>query len=333
MKKKILLILTALVLIAGLFVVTGCGKSDEDIQKLVDTYVDKYQSQLKGEKGDTGTQGMQGIQGVDGEKGEKGDKGDKGEKGDVGEQGIQGDIGATGATGIAGAPGMPGTPGAPGSTTTPVFKVELQVKTAGQATAIPTTAQVYTGTYSAYLQTTGTVGNGDEARLVLTPYKPMTLGQISTIAWQEYLNAGYPPHVDIRVDTDGDGITDDALVIEYAYNGMTHYTGGAPMPYGALTGAWYATFSDDGNGQAQVDNTAYAWQTTGAAGVPGGAFGDGDHWGDTLGNWKAGLTCKSGKYISASTLVTAIEIEVDNWVVQSDAYLDAVMVNGIVVWQ
>lgn len=152
---------------------------------------------------------------------------------------------------------------------------------------------------------------------------PLVLGQLQSISWMEYLTAGYPPHVDIYLDNTGDGVADDALVIEYAYNSMTHYAE-APMPYGALTGAWYATFNDDGNGPAQVDDTCYAWLNSGASGPPGG----GGHTAGTLAQWKAGTL---GTFDNTSAIVK-IEIEVDNWVVQSNAYVDVIKVNGQTVW-
>lgn len=334
MKKKLILI-PILILVLMVTLVVGCTGEQG----------------LKGLKGDDGTQGIQGEQGVQGEQGLRGVQGEQGEVGlqgvmgrpsatgatgsvgATGEQGIQGATGLRGATGAGGPTGASGADGAPGSVVSPTFKVTLGVKNAGQSSATLTTAQVNAGTYSIQLQTSGAVGvPGEEARIIIIPIKPMTLGEITSIAWMEYLTAGYPPHVDIKIDTDGDGATDDALVIEYAYNGMTHYVAEVPMPYGALIGAWYATFSDDSSGPSLVDDSCYAWLTTGAAGPAGFAWGAGNHWGDTLGNWKAGRTA-SGKWIDANTLVTAIEIEVDAWGVQSDAYVDCIAVNGILVWQ
>jgi len=48
---------------------------------------------------------------------------------------------------------------------------------------------------------------------------------------------------------------------------------------------------------------------------------------------KIALEYKNTNGSSADTLVTAIEIEIDNWVVQSDAYLDTVKVNDQSVWE
>ncbi len=203
---------------------------------------------------------------------------------------------------------------------------QLTTKNA-DSTAEWSTAQVKSGGYAVHLDSgTTTAGEGDEARIRIEISEDKTLNDITSISWYEYLVAGYPPHVDVMIDIDGDGEEDDALVFEYAYNSGSHYTE-APMPYGALTGAWYQTFSDDGNGPGVIDDSAYAWLTSQAAGPLGGGFGDNGHYGTTLGEWKAGKTTPPGD-ISGATTITALEIEVDNWVVNSEAYVDDIIVNG-----
>ncbi len=276
---------------------------------------------VPGIRGEQGIQGKQGIRGVQGEQGEvglqgvigrTGAKGATGSTGATGEQGNQGPVGV----GYRGATGPQGSQGIPGPN---YFAVALSVK--NSATAVKTV-----GT-TVQLQTTGTAGSGDEARIVITLTVPMTLGQLQSISWFENLTAGYPPHVDVILDLDGDGVGDDALVFEYAHNSMIHY-GEAPMPYGALLGAWYPVFSDDGNGPAVVGEASFAWLTSQAPGPAGGAFGASGFYGDTLANWKAGHTVTGVGTIDATTRVLGIEIEVDNWVVQTDALVDCITVNG-----
>ncbi len=147
----------------------------------------------------------------------------------------------------------------------------------------------------------------------------MSLNDIVSIAWQEYLVSGYPPHVDLII-LRSDGVL-DALVFEYSYNTMAHYADG-PMPYGALTGDWYATFADDGSGPALINDAAFAWLSSGDPGPPGGMIEG------TLAQWKAGTVLAT---VDGNSPVIRIEIEVDNWVVQSDAYLDSVAVNGVLL--
>jgi hypothetical protein len=197
------------------------------------------------------------------------------------------------------------------------YTAKLQTK--GVAVADWSDTQAYDGDKSAHLETTGDVGSGFEARVHI-PFccGDFTLGDLDTISWWEYNVKGYPPHVDVILDTDGDCEADDALVFEYAYNTMDHYAEG-PMPYGALTGAWYQTFSDDGYGPATITDTSHAWLSSGPPGPPGGAgFQEG-----TLADWKAGL-----HGIDEDTKIVAIEIEIDNWVVQSEAFVDNIEING-----
>lgn len=203
-----------------------------------------------------------------------------------------------------------------------VYNVEEPVTLSirGNATAEWSTDQAYTGDDSAHLETLGDPGSGDEARIVMPVPEDTTLADIAAVSWWEYLVAGYPPHLDIMLDIDGDGTIDDSLVFEYAYNDVAlHYLEG-PMPYGALTSDWYQTFSDDGNGPAQVDDAAYGWLSSGPPGPPGApAFISG-----TLADWKSGLVDPA---IDGTTSVVSLEIEVDNWVVQSEAYVDDVTIS------
>lgn len=322
---------------------TGCGDGELVLTPEAEEFIEAQLAGLQGEQGVAGPQGSQGVAGAQGLQGEQGPAGAPGATGSAGEPGATGPAGEPGATGEAGAAGSPGASGAMGpqglAGVFPAFSVQLQVKNSGQATITFDTITVATGTRSLHLTTLGTIGGGDEARIVLTPLQPMTLGEVLTIAWSEYLVSGYMPHVDIILDTDGDGVRDDALVIEYAYNVTP---GATPPSYGATAGTWYQTFSDNG-GPAVVDDTAYAWLTSGAPGPVGGTFGQWDHWGITLGQWKAGqsvtpATKGVGTFtIDANTLVTAIEIEVDNWIpaawggVQAEAYVDNITVNGVAV--
>jgi parallel beta-helix repeat protein len=203
-----------------------------------------------------------------------------------------------------------------------VYPLVLSTKNS-DSTAEWSTSEFKTGSYSVHLDTgTTTAGDGDEARIVIVMPNGTSLNDIVSISWWEYLVAGYPPHVDVKVDTDGNGTADDALVFEYAYNGESHYTDEAPMPYGALTGAWYQTFSDDGNGPSVINDTASAWLSSG----PPGPLGDPGFIYGTLADWKAGTVDGS---INGNTAVTALEIEVDNWVVNTEAYVDDIAINGV----
>ncbi len=333
MKRKIWSILAAVVLLVGLLAITGCV-------------------------GDDGAAGPSGMRGLQGEQGVAGDTGSQGTTGIQGEQGVAGADGASGSSGTAGAAGADGVDGADGavgsrgpagygstgatgsqgpSGALPAFSVQLQVNSdLASPTAVYDTT-VFPWRTTLHLTTDGVVGwvggtgNGGEARIVLTPLQPMTLGEVMSISWSEYLVSGYVPHVDIILDTDGDGVRDNALVVEYAYNTTEGVVRPEGQPtYDGETAAWYQTLSDDGNGPVVINDTAYAWLASEASGPAGGAFGDGNFWITTLGSWKTGLGAPP-VYLDANTAVTGIEIEVDNWIAQSEAYIDNITVNGVAI--
>ena len=184
------------------------------------------------------------------------------------------------------------------------------------------------------LVSTGAIGTNNAAEVVIPAPGGGTLGDITSVSWSEYLLEGYPPHLDILLDMDSSGTWntgDQVLVIEYAHNTESHYAE-APMPYGAVTDNWYQTFTDDGNGLAEIDDMAFAWLGSGAAGaypvtvslpvtIPVGAV----FVGGTLAEWKAGSIVTG---ISESTPVLELHIETDNWVVDTIAIVDNVLVNA-----
>jgi len=170
--------------------------------------------------------------------------------------------------------------------------------------------------------------DGDEGRIVIDAADVgiAVLGDINTISWYEYLEEGYPPHVDVILDMGG-SVT-DALVIEYAYNTEAH------SGTTAATGDWYQTFNDDIDGPAEIDDTANAWLSSGAPGAlgdePVGVVNYADVSGQfiygTLAEWKAGTEVTE---ITSSTPVLRLEIEVDNWIVVSEAYVDDIEINDV----
>lgn len=169
----------------------------------------------------------------------------------------------------------------------------------------------------AHLKVLGTDGtNGDEARLVIqaSDVGITTLDDLDTIKWDAFGVTGYAPHVDVIVDTNNDGIKDDALVFEYAKVNPLSCDNSGSYPTGD-----FDTFNEKGI----VDSAAYAWLSSGPPGPCGDATFNANHM--SLANWK--LTGIAG--ISGSTRVLRLEIEVDNWIQSSEAYLDDVLVNGI----
>ncbi len=330
MKRKIWSILAIMVLLVGLLAITGCTGTDG----------------VDGLRGAAGSQGSQGVQGEQGASGADGADGVDGVAGVDGADGASGADGIDGAAGVDGADGAVGPQGSPGFGSTgpqgpsgalPPFSIQLQVNSDPASPTAVYDTTMFPWRTTLHLTTAGVVGwvggtgNGGESRIVLTPIQPMTLGEVLAISWSEYLVSGYAPHVDIILDTDGDGVRDNALVVEYAYNTTEGDVRPEGQPtYGGVTGVWYQTLGDDDNGPVVINDTAYAWLASGASGPAGGAFGDGNFWLTTLGAWKTGLG-DSPVHLDASTAVTGIEIEVDNWLAQSEAYIDNITINGVAI--
>ena len=184
---------------------------------------------------------------------------------------------------------------------------------------------------AAYLRAVGDIGHGDEARIVISLPEGMTLADLESISWWEYLVSGYPPHVDVIIDVDeSEGVSEDALVFEYAYNDTgSHYDGLIP-PYGAETGGWYQTFSDDGGGPvAIVGAEALAWLSSQDPGPPGAAT----FYSGTLADWQDGSvdTSSLGFTVNGSTPVLRLEIEVDDYVAETMAFVDdiEIIIGGV----
>ena len=184
--------------------------------------------------------------------------------------------------------------------------------------------------YDSHLIVAGTPGTTDTIVIDMPP--GFTLGDLQSISWDYWLVEGYAPHVDIMLDIVVDGTADEALVVEYAYNDDDKHAPVGQPTYGCLTDDWYTTFSDDADGPAAVTDTAMAWATTGAPGPLGGTFGQYNFWYQSLADWKTGSTINTGggdKTINADTLVLALEIEIDNWIVDTEVYVRNMLVNGV----
>lgn len=175
---------------------------------------------------------------------------------------------------------------------------------------------VHSGDRSVHLNS-GSAGTGVEARIVIALPLGTTLGDIQSISWWTYLVSGYVPHVDIVLDKDKDTVRDDVLVAEGAYQNGDLTTGWA-------TTTWFETF--DGASATypgwsglvgtpsvtEVDDTTAVWlNSSGQASI------------DTLSAYKAGTAVGT---VDSTTPVLALEIEVDNWVAQSEAYVDDIAI-------
>jgi len=172
------------------------------------------------------------------------------------------------------------------------------------------------------LETTGDVGDGNESRIVILMPEGFTLGDLETLSWSVNTTYGYPPHVDVFLDT-----TDplqSVLTAELAVNNPSY----SPPTYGTYD-IWLKTFEmASTDGYDVIDNNTVLWVTK-----LGG--GDKDAPSSTLANWKLGIVDKDPgselptTVINSETPVLKLEIEVDNWIAQTKAYVDDIEINGV----
>ena len=161
------------------------------------------------------------------------------------------------------------------------------------------------------LYAVGTNPREDRIRVNAEDIGINTLSDLNTISFKQNVIEGYVGHVDVRVIKD-DG-SEDALVFEYdkVDDGCGN---GAPFPVGKMD-----TFGDKGI----VDNDAFAWLSSGAA---GNCQGDPDYTVGALGDWKAGTVIPG---ISGSSKVVAIEFEVDSWIATSSSKISELKINDV----
>ncbi len=129
------------------------------------------------------------------------------------------------------------------------------------------------------------------------------LSELNTIEWEADVLEGYLPHVDVFLDNG------ETLVFEYAK--VQTPCDNSPYPTGKLN-----TFDDKGI----VDDSAYAWLSSGVAGYCGLLEFDNNH--NTLAEWKLVYT---------DAKILKIEVEIDNWVSNSNSNIWNIEVNGVQV--
>ena len=201
------------------------------------------------------------------------------------------------------------------------YEVQPDLGDTGDSTAVWSTEEPHSGSYSYHLTTAG--AQGSEARIKIWLPSGTTLGDIDSISWWVWAVAGYPPHVDITLDSDNNPSVvnnDEMLTAEFAYNNVS-----APA-WSPTYGAWLETFettSSDGFGSVNTATTL--WVTKMGAGILDAPSG-------TLAEWQAG-TVGSDPFseitagdIDGSAKILYIEIEIDNWIVQSEAYVDDIAI-------
>ena len=158
----------------------------------------------------------------------------------------------------------------------------------------------------------------------LSDFGITTLSDLDTISWDVDVDAGYIAHVDVILDTTGNGEADDALVFEYAKVDPARCE---VKPYPIANEI--DTFGDSGI----VDSSAYAWLSSGNSGplcvlidnVDGSGF-----YTYTLSEWISGPSSNYANVnvIDGNTKVLRLEIEVDNWISQSNSEVSNIVING-----
>ena len=152
----------------------------------------------------------------------------------------------------------------------------------------------------------------NEARLRINLASGTTLSDLDSISWMQFVDHGYISHVDVLLDTAGDGGgVDDALVFEYAKVDPEDCDDSEDYPTGSVN-----TFGDKGI----VDSGAFAWLNSGPPGPCGDSVFDAGH--KSLAGWKTAFP---------NAKVIALEIEVDGWIEESEAFLDDVKINDVLV--
>ncbi len=211
------------------------------------------------------------------------------------------------------------------------IKLGYSLETTGDATAGLSDEPAHSGEESVHLETTGTEGDGNEARIVIPLPEGTTLGDIDSISWWTYLVEGYIPHVDLELDLDADSNSEnDRLVAEAAHQNDndtttwdTSYRGEDVSWIQTFEGAsgvytsWANWLTGSPSPVTSVNDTTAMWMF---------AADDATYRLDTLANFKSGIGD-----VDASTVVLAIEVEIDNWVLQSEAYVDdiEIVIGGV----
>lgn len=170
------------------------------------------------------------------------------------------------------------------------------------------------------------VDTGAEARIVIPMPEGTTLGDLDSISWWVYTVTGYPPHVDIYLDVDGDNVLDleDVLTAEMACNPDQTIKSIAD----SLPGEWVQTFeSDTGYGPAVIDGFTTFWVAKMGSGTYNAPYGTLNEL--LAGEGHLGPGCTEEDFLAnydSTTLVLRMEIEVDNWVVPSEVYVDDIKI-------
>ena len=209
-------------------------------------------------------------------------------------------------------------------------KLEATLESDPDATAELSDAQFHSGEDSVHLQTPAFTGPGaEEASIIIPLPEGTTLGDIELVSWWTYLVEGYIPHIDMVLDYDGDTSRDDVLTAEAAHQNDDDATTWNASYKGGDVG-WIETFegasgvytswamSGSYSDVQSVNSETAVWMI---------AANDADFGLDTLANFQSATGKTDGSItINEDTSVLALEIEIDNWIYQSEAFVDDILI-------
>jgi hypothetical protein len=202
--------------------------------------------------------------------------------------------------------------------------LEASLDSDSEAEAELSTETKYNGKNSAHLTTFGSEDPpGDEARIIIPLPEGTTLGDIDSISWRTYLVNGYIPHVDMVLDGDyvlvAEGAhqnDNDASVWQTSYMGadvgwIKTFEGasGVYTSWAAMTGMC----SD----VETVNSETAVWMI---------AANDANFGLDTLANFVTPGKTDSSITVNQDTAVLALEIEIDNWIYESEVFVDDIVI-------
>ena len=176
-----------------------------------------------------------------------------------------------------------------------------------------------TGDHYYHLETNGSTAGDSRATIQFELSDGITLADIQEISWWTWLVSGYVPHMELYLNTDADPDPDAILIAEGAYTNGDSTTGWD-------TGSWFQTF--DGVTAAypswaglsgtpnltQVDGTTAVWLSPSSYTPDQFSI-------DKLSVYQS-VAGKEG--INGSTPVLYCQIEIDNWVAETEVYVDDV---------
>jgi len=257
--------------------------------------------------------------------------------------------------------------GVKASTWSPLVSgVELTVSGIGKAEW--TSSEAHSDDWSILLIAPGqatwnvTLGKGEdvnEGRIVIRLAPGTTLGDIESLSWWVNTTAGYPPHADLLLDLDGDGVfdggkkdmvtgealsgDDDVLVAEFAYQpytgpGYKYVSTGSPYGhynetlfsshYNPSYDVWVQTFQNETSetGTLELYNETVCWLYSGLPGpYKDGYFGKLEDFKEESVQIIEGTDIAP---VNSSVEVLEIHIEADNWLGAAKAYVDDIAING-----